>query len=203
MKRKIAWFYVLLFTLTTSISMAVVIDFEDLSSPGSDSVSIGTEYEKDGFVFTAINSGVGEPPPIEFFYLEQDHHCFKGSTGIYLASCGNLTKLTRKENGLFDIDSIDLAFGVFNDDPLIETRTFKAKKSENQYVYHTVWLDTQIHFSAFTTFHFPESFQEIYSLEWVQGGFWDTFDNVTVAVPEPATMSLLALGSLALIRKQK
>lgn len=186
------------FVVASSITQAVVIDFEEFDNPGSEMQFIGKTYESNGFVFSTFYDH--DPSNGRFHYYEKDHRNYQGSAGLVADGTNDVITLTRKDNGPFNVHSIGLASIEYYDFDFDLPVAFRAENADHQYVHHTFYIGIpDIH----ATFHFPSGFQEIYSLEWNQGAQLHSFDNVDVSfVPEPATLSLIAIGAVLLRRKR-
>ncbi len=164
--------------LSVANGQIVVIDFESLGAGGDDGpTSIGSSYSDGGFTLIA-------PTFTSFYFLR-----IIETDNIVLGGAG--PTITKDDGGLFDLLSFDYSPAI-SLDPL----TVTGEKFDGNVITKIINFDD---FTQLKTHNF-EDFTDLTSLSWDRGGY-DTFDNI-VFVPEPATILLLALGSLLLTRRR-
>lgn len=163
---------IMLLGLPVANGQIVVIDFESLGEGGDDGpIDIGPTYSEDGFTLTA-------PTPISFYFLR-----IIETDNIVLGGAG--PTITKDDGGLFDLLSFDYSPAV-SLDPL----TVTGEKFDGTVITRIINFDD---FTQLKTHNF-EAFTDLTSISWDRGGY-DTFDNI-VLIPEPSTLSFLALGYL-------
>lgn len=102
------------------VSNASVVNFSDLSTPGSGFNSIGPTVTHDGFIFSSTDGGYGNM--LGVWQNSSPNHPSGGNLNTSLAeySAYSETTMTEKNNNLFQLNAIDLAawgygyFGTFN-----------------------------------------------------------------------------------------
>jgi len=77
---------------------------------------------------------------------------------------------------------------------------FTGKRADNSTITNTFSLTDPENMHTFTF----TGMTDVVSVEWYQYWPYNQFDNVTTsAVPEPATLSVLGIGALALLRRRR
>jgi hypothetical protein len=178
--------------LVSSFAQATVIDFESLYVNDNGATNGFNNYVESGFQFDSLNNGT-------LASWHATNTSFIGSTSLFNDQPGNTTQLFKVGGGAFDMTSIDLAC-VYNDGS-VQTVNFVGTRADNSTVNASFNLTNP---NTQTTFAFS-GMTNIVKLEWNQDAPYHQFDNVTIngAVPEPASLAVLGLGALALIRRRK
>ncbi|HLO99104.1 MAG TPA: PEP-CTERM sorting domain-containing protein, partial [Fimbriimonas sp.] len=152
-------------------------------------------YTEDGFKF--LNTTLPNQAD-SFGSWQNSSGAYAGSTTLFNQYQDAITQLSRVGGGAFDVSSIDLA--SLNLSPLPNTVTFTGTRGDNSTVVNAITMSNP---SALLTYNFT-GMTNIVKLEWAQSIPFHQFDNINVnSVPEPATMSALALGVLAFARRRR
>lgn len=174
---------------------AVVLDFQSLAAPGTFLTNVADGYTEDGFKF--LNTTLPNLAD-SFGSWQNSSTAFAGSTTLFNQWQDAITQLSRVGGGAFDVSTIDLA--SLNLSPLPNTVTFTGTRGDNSTVVNAITMSNP---SALLTYNFT-GMTNIVKLEWSQSFPFHQFDNINVnSVPEPATMSALALGVLAFARRRR
>lgn len=148
-----------------------------------------TTYTEDGFLI--------KTPSLSLSIAGTQSTDWAGSSAGHLRSSNGLIELVRANNGLFNLDSIDLSFLHKNgSSPAVQ---FKAYNASNVLVSTASFLPTTF---GFKTFNFSNSFDGVSKVTWNQGSNETSahqFDNIRIdmnQVPEPGTMALMGLAAI-------
>ena len=183
------------FVLSAQASQAILLDFNTLTASGSSLVNVADGYTEDGFKFLNLTI----PNAADSFGVWQTGStAFAGSAALFNQWQDAVTQLTQINGGAFDVASIQLA--SLNLSPLPNTVTFKGTRADNSTVTQAI---TMVNPSVLTTYAFS-GMNNLIKLEWGQSIPFHQFDNISVnPVPEPATLAVLSLGALALVRRRR
>lgn len=183
---------VAIFSIATSASAApITIDFDDYqyNNANVDNRPAGaaTTYAEDGFLIKTSSL------PLSIAGSQTNH--WVGSSTGHLRVVNGLIELVRADNGLFNLDSIDLSIlASYGTSPAVQ---FNAYNASNVLVSTASFLPTTFGLSTFT---FGSGFDGVSRVTWNQGsgeGSAHQFDNIRIdtnQVPEPGTMALLGLA---------
>jgi hypothetical protein len=174
------------------IAQATTLTFNDLAPQTG---PIGQTYSADGF--DIIGTGPSYAPNASFYIFGPGSPQWTGTPGITLFAVSGIIKLRTADQSLFNLQSIDLARGDSNGGLIpVGFTGYRADGTIVQAVYR--FTDSIV--GRNETFTFGSNFQSLTSVVWYQGAEWHQFDNIQVssAVPEPATVSLLLLGTFLL-----
>lgn len=198
-------FFGLIFVLCNPVSAELVINFQDLESSGSGSLNHGGTYTSGEYLFSS--DPVFETP--RFSTYETDHSRYVGSTALREFYANAETTLTRLDNESFSMISIALGELDVGDAADIKTIEFRGEKSDSSTVTQTFNLGS-VTSGVFDleTFFFSDEFQDVVSVSWTQGvgatGTAFQFDDITVTIPEPSGLSLIAaLVTGAVLRRKR
>jgi hypothetical protein len=163
----------------------VVIDFEDLASPGTAFVFLGT-YSADGF--TLVNPSYTGPDVTDAFGSPESGNTayYQGSAALINNHEYTATALTKDGGGAFNVESIDLAELTPTSDTTAVT--FTGTRADGSTVSATFTTDG---LEGFETFTF-DGFTDLVSLSWSQDYPYHQFDNIvlTFAVVDPPPKTL-------------
>jgi PEP-CTERM motif len=185
----------LVFLLAAQASQAVVLDFESLATGGTSFNNVADGYTEDGFKFLNLTI----PNAADSFGVWQTGSgAHPGSTALFNQWQDAITQLTQVGGGAFDVSSIQLA--SLNLSPLPNTVTFTGTRADNSTVTQAITMGNP---SVLTTYNFA-GMNNMVKLEWSQVFPFHQFDNINLTpVPEPASIAVLGLGALALIRRRR
>ena len=172
--------------LFASEAAAVVLDFESLEHVDALTESHGLEHSEDGFELSTFDF-------LGFATFGTEEPRFSGSTALFNDAIGGVTLLRHGAGLAFSLSSIDL---TELNGPSMTAVTFVGF-GLGPAVLQTFVLDG----NAFQpeTFVFGPEFSNLSLVTWTQSAPFHQFDNIVVeAVPEPASLALVALGVLAL-----
>lgn len=182
----------ILATMAASLSAhAVVIDFESLTVTNGWAQTYSS-YSESGFDF--VSSGGG----FAVWATDNTSGYYPGSTALFNNGGGSNTTMSKTGGGGFDVGSIQLCNAYR--DTTAQTILFTGTRADTSQVFNSFTLTdpANMHTFAFT------GMTNIVTLDWLQNSPYHQFDNINTAVPEPATLSALAIGGLALLlRKRK
>jgi len=183
------------FVLSAQASQAILLDFNTLTANGTSLVNVADGYTEDGFKFLNLTI----PNAADSFGVWQTGStAYAGSTALFNQWQDAVTQLTQINSGAFDVASIQLA--SLNLSPLPNTVTFKGTRADNSTVTQAI---TMVNPSVLTTYAFS-GMNNLIKLEWGQSIPFHQFDNISVnPVPEPATVAVLGLGALAMVRRRR
>lgn len=183
----------LAFTANLSAVPTIFLDADTMTTgnyPASSPLFIATSYGNITFV-GEIRDVLVSPPDVEFIAVGASGNVFD------ILNPGIPGSQTAELFFDFDVVSIEFIYGGNIGSILIEAR------DEQDGVVASFYQDS--------TFEEPAGPETLYgsgirSLYWTdtksETGF-AALDNITVTIPEPATILLLALGSLALLRRRQ
>ncbi len=185
----------LAFLFAAQASQAVVLDFNSLSAGGTSLVNVADGYTEDGFRFLNLQI----PNAFDSFGVWQTGSgAYAGSPALFNQYQDAMTQLTQIGGGAFDATSIQLA--SLNLSPLPNTVTFTGTRANNSTVTQAITLSNP---TVLLTYNLT-GMTNIVKLEWAQSVPFHQFDNINVnPVPEPATIAVLGIGALALIRRRR
>ena len=174
------------------IANAQVIDFEDLNNNGSSYTLYGDHFTSDGFLFTDL----GHPGDSQAFasWTAGLPQYYTGSVAPFLNYNNDLLTMTKVGGGTFSVSQIALA------DVFLHSNNSSVTFTDNNSNSETVTMTDGTHL-----LNYALNFNNITSLTWNSGSIESTqFDNIHVsAAPEPASMTLVGLGVLGLLRKRR
>ncbi len=181
-------------TFAGAASAVVVMDFQDLETPGTGLTDIGYYYSAGDY---EIWHDTSEPFP--FLSPQTGNTTFyQGSTAVLNDTVGGITHFQRIDGAPFDMESIDLA-GLFvgGGDTTV---TFTGHLSGGGTVMAT--FSTSNGGVGFQSFSFAGyGFTSVVDVTWSQDFVYHQFDNIAI-VPAPASLALLGLGGLAIRRRR-
>lgn len=182
---------VLILSCVSAISHAAILDFESLKS--SQTIQVGSTYQEDGFRLDSLTRNM----PFTSFGTTDSR--FVESTALFSNISNGLIRLTRADNGLFDITSIRLA----ELNSLGSKVTFTGLLGNGTTVSQQVQLDGN---KGFQTFTFSSQFVGISQITWLQVSPYHQFDDILVqnhqtpqATPVPPSSLLFASMLLSYI----
>ncbi len=195
-------------------SQAVVLDFNELAQPGTGARIIGVSYVSQG-----IEISVDDTELTSFSLISWQTGSANWSGDAILGSgSSNAATTIAAESGdrikMISIDVIDAVASHAVGNATAENQvTFYGFLTEDTYVTQTFTFQTE----AFDreTLVFNEAFHDIIKLSWntaIAGKPVDSavanrthhFDNVVVEIiPEPASLALMGLGSLVMLRRRR
>jgi MYXO-CTERM domain-containing protein len=181
--------------LAAQASQAVVLDFESLATGGTSLNNVADGYAEDGFKFLNLTI----PNAADSFGVWQTGSgAHPGSTALFNQWQDAITQLTQIGGVAFNASSIQLA--SLNLSPLPNTVTFVGTRADNSTVTQAI---TMVNPSVLSTYSFV-GMNNLVKLEWSQAVPFHQFDNINVSsVPEPASLAVVGLGVLALIRRRR
>ncbi len=199
----------LLFASSANIAYAetITIDFNALQSVNAVSFN---SYTEDGYLFTPSNAGQSDALAV----LGSSDFRYAGSPAMSIAYWSQTVTLTRIDNQLFDLTSIDLAsYYGSSDIPSISATfdlTLSGTFADNSIISQTVTISNT---NTLSTYNLT-GFNNLKSVKWVQGidNNYDNkhqFDNLVLSsvapVPEPETyaMFLAGLGLMGFAARRK
>ena len=179
----------------TSFAETVNIDFQSLEQVNSSINYQDITYSEDGYTLDAGG----------FAFFGTFMAEYKGSTALLNTTVYDVTRLTKSDAGVFNLNSIDLA--AFNNVSFFDV-FFTGTKSDSSLV-NQMFTGT----GSLLTYTFS-GFTDLVSVEWFQTLPSHQFDNIsltsvdngTSAVPVPAAIWLFgsaALGFFGLRRKNQ
>jgi hypothetical protein len=175
---------------------AQVLNFEDLNNNGTGGYTLfGDQFDSGGYHFASVyfqgNSAAlaSWTPDLPQYYT--------GSVSPFVNYFGDHVLMTKNGGGFFDVFSIDIC-DVFRTPGMNTTVTFVGTHADNSTTTKYVTLNGSENLKTYAL-----NLTNLKSLEWDTGDInWVQWDNINL-VPEPATMTALALGALALVRKRR
>ena len=175
-----------------ALSAATVIDFEELAVTNGWMQNVADGYTSQGYVFT---SSFSRNDSFAVWATDNSSGFYPGSTALFNKYAGERTTLKRTDLGAFDMASIELC-NVWRS-TITQSIRFTGTRADASTVTNTFTLTdpANLHTFAFS------GMTAIVKLEWDQLSPFNQFDNVTI-VPEPASLAMLALGGLALLRRR-
>jgi hypothetical protein len=179
------------FLSASAVASNVTLTFNELGSQRY----IGSSYEANGLVITGSIPYTSQESHIgEFAVAAVAHPDGTSSPGLFFYGISGQIHLRASNGGLFNPASIELDESYAFRYGASENVTFVGTKADGTTV-------TAAHHFAMTaptseTFVFGTAFNQITSLQWRQGAYGHTFDNLTVglvgSVPEPSTLLLFS-----------
>jgi hypothetical protein len=175
---------------------AQVIDFEDLNNNGTDGFTfLGGHFQSGGFHFISVffpdypGALVSWTPDLPQFYT--------GSVSPFVNLTGDRVLMVKDDGGLFDVFSIDIC-DIYRTPGLNTTVTFVGTYADNSTTTKKVTLNGSESLKTYAL-----NLTNLKYLEWDKGDpYFVQWDNINL-VPEPASLSILGLGALALLRKRR
>jgi hypothetical protein len=171
----------------------VVLDFEELTTPGTGFSLIGNSYSKDGFTVRAFPAG-------DLGYWRSNDSSFPGSTALFPYASGGApsTQIIRDDGLTFDLKSImisewnvEWSSGV--------TLTLNGIRSDNSQINVPIALDGTF---GFETFNF-EDFTGLKEIRLIHGDYKSQYDNIVLdVIPEPCTLVLMSFGTIILLKRR-
>lgn len=148
-----------------STTQAALIDFESLKN--TQTSQVGSVYLEDGFRLDSLTRNM----PFTSFGTTDTR--FVESTAIFSNISNGLIRLTRADNGLFDMTSIRLA----ELNSLGSKVTFTGLLGNGSTVSQQVQLDGN---KGFQTFAFTSQFVGLSQITWLQTSPYHQFDDILV-----------------------
>jgi hypothetical protein len=177
---------IFLFSLVqTQISLATVIDFENLYHNDANISSHGVSYTEDGFTLT-------KDPDNSFRSYGALNSNFVGSTSLYDSYVGGMTTLKKARGALFSIRSIDLNELNSNQASTITFSGITGLDASFTQSFRLDGLKTTVE-----TFYFNSLFKDLRQVSWFQQSPFHQFDNIVLdvsTVPLPGALPLFATG---------
>jgi len=174
----------------TAVHAAPILGFEDVVIPGATDVSLAS-YDSEGFSLSASRG----------FVAHGSNSVFYAGSQALAGLPGESIVLSRDSGLSFSVTSIDLARN-FAFDPA-PTVTFTGTTLGGGTVTQVFIVTTPIGTQVFQSFAFA-GFNDLVALQWDQPDLalgLHQFDNIALgvrAVPEPMSVTLLALGLSAM-----
>ncbi len=177
----------------SAASAGVIMDFQDLESPGSGLTDVGNNYTSGDF---EVWKDPSEPHTFKSPQTGSSSF-YQGSTGLFNDTVGGIARFHRLDDAPFDMESIDLAaLFVGGGDTIVN---FTGLLSGGGTVFAT--FATTNGGVGFQTFSFAGlGFNSVVEVNWSQDYVYHQFDNIAV-VPAPSALALLGLGGLAIRRR--
>ena len=177
----------------------VILDFEEFRETEADFVLLGTELNEDGFTLSANITDPGNVSG-EFFTIGEPSALFFPGSAIIIPDAVEGETVLTYGGAAFDLDSVDL-FSIFGDSPV--DVTFTGLTADG----NIVEFDTSVLNDGDTIF-LGDDFNNVVrvSSPIPEGaGNLVGFDNfvVTPVIPEPASIALLAIGSLTFMNRRR
>ena len=171
----------------------ITIDFESLRHDDALNTGHGDLYSEDGFTLTETGSQ-------DFHTFGTLEFRFSGSTSLFSDTIGGTITMTEDDGSEFGLISINLA--ELNASAVANV-TFTGVLPTAGTTSQTFTIDG-VAFGQ-ETFFFNPTFAALTSVSWTQASPFHQFDNIVVddLIPEPATLSLLGLGLLAVARRRR
>jgi hypothetical protein len=175
----------------SSAASAAVIDFEALG-PLTVSILVPSPYVEDGF---KVETTIGVPALDVFLaYGPLDPvlgNRYTGDVALINGICCSNTRLTAQDGGPFSLLSIDLAENA----PGVDTPNavlFTGHKQGGGTVTQTINIDVTPFFPTMQTYALNSDFTNLVAVTWDMGAdsLFMQFDNIVVAIPEPASLAL-------------
>lgn len=175
---------------------AQVLDFEDLNNNGTGGYTLfGDQFDSGGYHFESVFMQ-GDPAALASWTPDLPQY-YTGSVSPFVNYFGDHVLMTKIGGGTFDVVSIDIC-DVYRQPNMGTKVTFVGTHADNSTTTVYVTLSGSENLKTYAL-----NLSNLKSLEWDTGDLnWVQWDNINL-VPEPATMTALALGALALIRKRR
>jgi hypothetical protein len=206
----------LLFSIAslTSLTYAqtqVTMDFNSPAIPLNSYISFPSLYQEDGFVLTA--STPSNPSALQYngVLAYGNSYPYTGIDGTnFLAVGWNTYWLTRQDGGLFSLNSLQANLSTYGYAMRVWSYTDVAHTQNRMEVgLFFPWEGDRLAYAQTRTFIPSQSADAIRCLELIpeSNGMMPPYnmisglgiDNIVVTIPEPSTLTLLALGAVFVV----
>jgi hypothetical protein len=179
---------------TVGAAQAFVIDFEDITGADYGSfIAYGDEVQTQGFVFES-ELYQGFDSAIASWTDETSY--YTGSIAIFANYYDDVLKIYQASGDPFSLFSVDLADVYLAQES--QTVTFYGTRADSSTVTESFYLADG---TSLNTFYFADM-TDVVEVEVWTDSWWYQMDNLNV-VPEPASLAVLGLGALALLRRRR
>ena len=198
---------------STAHAAPILLDFTDTAHNDTAITNLGPLYTDQGFQLE-LTAFPGSEPAVQFLSFGALRFDYSGEPSIDAGTGQSRIELSRVDDGMFSLDSIDLAElpnGQRLEDGTVVALpalgpfsiTFTGITVSGKTVSTTAVVNP---FPSILTFEFPKEFHNLLAVSWDQGPGGITpglgthqFSNIRLtAVPEPAT-GLLLVGGVAAV----
>jgi len=179
-----------------SFASAAIIDFEDLNNNGTGGFTLyGDNFDSGGYNFASVVHA-GDNQALASWTIDLPSF-YTGTIAPFMNYSDDEMNMTKVGGGAFDVGSIDLT-DVFRDGTL-STVDFVGTRADSSTVTQSVFVADGVNLQTYAL----NNMTNIVSLGWKSvEGRWTQFDNINI-VPEPASMTVLGIAALAMMRKRR